>query len=321
MVATPYTLSLYLMYMPEDALEKTFFCVYDQIKEDITCKLPHVRTFYHVRNCGNKALWRFRFSSFFTYFFIHFTKIYAMDILDFAPQLIGLSKYTCIEDGSGNFTYGQTVDVFAPIKLPNTWWGLMRRLQHGPIYGKTLGTNRQCENRLITSPQDIESPLIKGKKYSLVNFNDVWNQASEKKRRNIRYVYDITDEMFAKVKRCKAILLTQPLQDDGMDEKDMLNLYDKYIKLYADKGVVLKPHPVESLDYGVIFPNAVYLKTRIPMQLLSVMGMRFEYAITPYSTAVSVFTNETKIIWIGSECNPLIAEKTELVKNAMNQSK
>ena len=321
MVATPYTLSLYLMYMPEDALEKTFFCVYDQIKDDITCKLPHVRTFYSIANADKKTFWRFRLSSIFRYFFIRFTDIYAMDFLDFTPQLIGRSKYTSIEDGAGNFTYGQYVDVFKPFALPRTWWGFKRRLQHGPVYGKTMGTNRQCINRLITSPEDITSPLLQGKKFTLVDLHAEWQNASETKKNNIKYVFNITESIFLQAKECKTILLTQPLQTDGMTTEEMIELYRKYINKYVRDGVVIKPHPIEQLDYGKLFPQAVFLKTRIPMQLLSVMGITFDRALTPYSTAVSALPSTTEIEWIGMECNELIAKKTKLVMQSMTKKR
>lgn len=304
MVATPYALSLYLMYMPEDALEKTFFCVYDQIKDDITSKLPHVRTFYHIMNADKNTYWRFRLVAAIKYFFVQFTKIYSMDFLDFVPQLIGHSKYTCLEDGTGSFSFAPHDDVLRPWELPNTFWGIKRRIQHGSVYGRVMGNNKQCINRLITSQSDVESPYIKGKTYTLIDMREEWQKASDKKKENLCKLFNISGTQLEELTKYKTIILTQPLASVGISEQEAVDIYAPYVQKYQQSGVVIKPHPAERTDYTKYFPNAIVLQTKAPMQLLTAMGVQFDRAITIFSTAVGTLPKETEIIWLGTEVHP-----------------
>lgn len=304
MVATPYTLSLYLMYMPEEALEKTFFCVYNQLKDDIISQLPHVQTFYEFEEANNKQYWRFRLIAAIKYFFIRFTDIYAMDFLNFVPQLIGHCKYTCLEDGTGSFSFAPHDAVLKPWQLPYSLWGLKRRIQHGPVYGRAMGNNKQCVNRLITSPGDIESPFIKGRNYTLVDFNNAWNNASQKKKDSILKIFNLSNAQIEKATCCKTIVLTQPLVFVGITEVEVIDIYAPYIKQYQDNGVLIKPHPAENIDYSRYFPNVMVWRTKAPMQLLTAMGAHFDRAITVFSTAVGTLPADTEIIWLGTEVHP-----------------
>lgn len=306
MVATPYALSLYLMYMPEDALEKTFFCVYDQIKPDITSQLPHVRVFQYVMNADKNTYWRFRLVAAIKYFFVRFTEIYAMDFLDFVPQLIGRSKYTCIEDGTGSFSFAPHSDVLRPWNLPNTFWGIKRRIQHGSVYGRVMGNNKQCINRLITSQADVDSPYIVGKKYTLVDMREEWVKSTDQKKGNMCKVFNISGTQLEELTKYKTIILTQPLASVGISEKEAVDIYAPYVQEYQQNGVVIKPHPAECTDYAKYFPNAIILQTKAPMQLLTAMGVHFDRAITIFSTAVGTFPKETEIIWLGTEVHPLL---------------
>ncbi len=307
MVATPYALSLYLIYMPEDALDNTFFCVYDQINADIIAKLPHVRVFNHIANANKKTFWRFRIVALIKYFFIRFTDIYAMDFLDFSPQLIGTSKYTCLEDGTGSFTFAENSEVLSPFALPRNFWGFKRRLQHGSIYGKVMGDNKQCINRLITSPADSKSSLIRGRKYTLVNFEKEWVNSSVLKQNNIENIFSIHKDEIEIVKQHAAVILTQPL-GSKVTEQEKVDIYAPYIMKYKEFGVVIKPHPAETTDYTRYFPDVLVWKTKAPMQLLTAMGVKFRVAVTIFSTAVGTLPDDTEIIWLGTKVNKKLFE-------------
>lgn len=305
MVATPYALALYLMYMPDDALEKTYFCVYDQIKCDIQTKLPHVEDFTRIQNAGKKVMWKFHLEAIFKYWFIRRTDIYAMDFLDYVPQLIGHHTYTCIEDGTGSYTFANDSEVLTPFELPNTWWGFKQRIKYGPVYGRLMGTNKYCINRLVTSAGDVNAKVLQGRHYTLLNWQEMWNNASENKKDIFKHVFSFDDVVLAKLRHCNTIILTQPIKCKTISEQEAMNVYAPYIEQYMQEGVVIKPHPAEfkNTDYTRYFPQTYVLNTKLPMQVLSAMGVHFKRAITIFSTAVSNLPKDTEIIWLGTEIN------------------
>ena len=91
-----------------------------------------------------------------------------------------------------------------------------------------------------------------------------------------------------------------------MSSEEVVAVYRSSIETYRGTGIVIKPHPRDKFDYESVFPDCKVLKTRIPMQLLCAFGVRFERVITPFSTAVSEFPEDTEIVWLGSAGNKKI---------------
>ena len=307
-----YSLLLYILQCPDDELEKTFYMCYAPEIDYITKKLPFCDTCYELwwDRVDKYKLWRYRLKSLTKYFAVRFTKIYAQADALGATQLIGHRDYIVIEDGHGYFTYGLQQKRLQPFVVPRTLWGWKQKIKYGPLYGKKMGTNSQCVDRLITADFDADSSWIKGRKYTLLNLEELWRSASDYKKRFIYDVYDINDDMLGEVRKCHTIVLTQPWAEAYLiPEHEVAAIYAPYIEKYKDTGVVIKPHPREKLDYRKYFPDVYIWETRAPLQLFMLMGLCFDNAVTVNSSAVSLFTKSTNIIWLGTEVHPTICKR------------
>lgn len=303
-VATPYAFSLYLLYMPDDAWDKTFFCICGQMTNKSSI-IPHVRVFNHVLNAGKSVMWRFRLECICKYFLINRTKIYAMDFLDYAPPMIGFAKYTCLEDGTGSFLFANDSDCLTPFVLPKTWWGFKQRIKYGPVYGGRMGMNSYCIDRLVTSKNNEMSNVLQGRKYTALDWQKLWGEASVYKKALLQRIFDVDAELISNLKSSDTLILTQPIKCKTISEQEAMDIYAPYIEQYKQSGVVIKPHPREfaDTDYTKYFPQTYVLNTKLPMQILSAMGVHFKRAITIFSTAVSNLPEDTEIIWLGTEIN------------------
>ena len=307
-VDTTYTLFLYLLYQNQEDIERTMFFVGDAISDDIAAQLPNcVKISTNKEDYeGKENLWRIRWNLFWKYHLaICCTKIYAQDHLRFSSQLICGLKYTLLEDGPRTFTANKDNDIFRkrpPLDLKTTLW---IKIFIGTIHGYEFGRNRQCVNRIISSAEDISSPLIAGKKYELVDRNLLWGKNSKQEKDYIMRVFNITNETLKIAKNAHTIFFSQPLITDcGLTEDEHLSIILPYYERWKIDGFVIKPHPRDKFDYKKHFPDAIIMNCKAPMQLLNTMGLAFKRAITVSSTAVSDLPPETELIWIGNEINP-----------------
>ena len=308
-----YTLLLYLLHCPDDELAKTFYLCYAPSADHITKHLPISDNCYELwwDRVDKQKLWRYRLKSLTTYFPLLFTKKYAQVDACGATQIINHTNYTLIEDGHGYFTYAYDSPHVQPFDVPKTFWGFKQKLKFGPLHGKRMGQNKQCIDRLITADHDTESPWIKGRKYTLLDIQELWNKASEYKKKFILDVYDIQSDVVDKLKDYKTIILTQPWAEAFLiPEKEVLDIYAPYVEQYKNTGVVIKPHPREKdIDYAKHFQNVFVWQTRAPLQIFMLMGIEFENVITVNSSAISLFPSTTNIVWLGSEVHSVILDR------------
>lgn len=82
------------------------------------------------------------------------------------------------------------------------------------------------------------------------------------------------------------LLLTQPLSEDGyITEREKINIYSKIIKDNY-KNILIKPHPRELTNYQNYFKNIILLDKDIPIELYSLLGMKFYKVVSLFSTSV-----------------------------------
>lgn len=309
-VDTTYSLSLYLLYVSEEDIRRTAFFVGNTIPKTVSDKLPFVVRINTDPNryaCRKKILLRRRIEALVKWRFRIKTFMYAQDHLVYSPQIIGRSHYFLLEDAPNVYTNYKTLPFFISV-YPKT---LKERIKtyvfYGPIGIRRLGTNKQCVDRLVTSPTDLDSDLLKGKKYTLVDMRQLWEQSSKTKQEYILSLFGIGKTMLDIAKACHVIIFTQPLVEDcGLTEQEMMDIYKPYIEKYADEGVIIKPHPRDKFDYAKNFPQTAILDCMAPMQLLNAMGMDFKTAVTVCSSAVTAMSDDTRIIWMGAAVNKKI---------------
>lgn len=319
LVDTNYTLSLYLLYMPLEAIGQTVFFIGNTIPQAYSKYLPNVIRLNDVRTPFQrlylrilaKLKWRFRYK----------TVFFAQDHISFSSQIIDTCNYTLLEDAPLIFTNYKEITFMRPFQ-PQSWKGKLHFfLTLGTIGRNVIGTNSQCVNRIYTEEKDSESELIKGRNAEKVDLGDLWSNSPDEKKAFIKKVFSISDVVLTCGKKYSTILFTQPLMIDcKLTEEEVVNVYKPYIDLYGKDGIVLKIHPRDTFDYLKFFTNAFIMDCKAPMQLLNAMGVVFETAITVSSTAVSAMPSATKIIWIGTHVNEKIGRVYGNVKCPVKNS-
>ena len=118
----------------------------------------------------------------------------------------------------------------------------------------------------------------------------------------------MSDEIINTFKQSKSVLFTQPLSEDGaIDEETKISIYKDVIN--SDKSISIKPHPREKTDYKKLFPGNTILEHNIPIELLTLLGVKFEKSYTIFSTAVLSFPYSTEIHFLGTCVHPKLVEK------------
>ena len=254
--------------------------------------------------------WRFFLQSKLRFWSIGLSKIYAQDNIPSVSPIVGFHKYSEIEDAPYLFSLYKDNFRLNSFELPHSWSGIKQRIRKGNIYGRHLGRTRQCINRYVSllSPDDAQSELLKGKNYTVMNLQKMWNEASEYKKEFILQTFGINIKDLSILQSVSTIILTQPfIADAKLTIEEQMDLYRPYIEKYAKEGVVIKPHPREKIDYNEFFPDVTILPGGVPIQVFNVMGCHFERAVTVCSTAISsMVSNETEIVWIGTRVHPNI---------------
>ena len=291
----------------------TQFFVGDAIPDEICRYLPNCERISTKKEEWDdiKKIKQFRLRSLWMYRpRIWFTHIYAQDHLLFSPQLIGHQKYYLLEDAPGCFSivsnpHNKFFKVYMPDDLKTQLW---LKIYKGSIYGHSFGRNSQCINRILTSPEDFMSYLIRGKKYQQVDLQQMWDSSDEQKRSFIKNMFGITHEMEEAMSKAETLYLSQPFVEDcGLSKDEIKDIVQPHYEKWKSGGFVIKPHPRDKFDYRVEFPEAQIMQTKAPMQLLNIMGMKFKRAITVCSTAISSLSPETERIWLSSSINEKIS--------------
>ncbi len=303
-----YALMQYLLYASDEQLKKTFFYLVHpgSFDADMVKRLGAAKWVYYV---SDESMWKQRLGILFKYRWrIRRTTIYAQDCHWMASWLIGNSKYIYLEDSPKCISLVRPEVDF--IKFPpRTKLGIPMVWKYGTVFGHPAGTNQQCINRLLTQDIDIQSQYVRGKAYEKVDHLELWNKASDWKKSYILKVYDINNEVLSRLEKFQIWFLSSPLKEDAnMTDEEIVQLYTPYFAEYQKQGLVIKPHPRDKFDYEKYFPQALVLKSRAPMQLLSEMlKIKVKQAVTICSSAVSSFDeNETQVIRLGAKIHPKI---------------
>ena len=307
-VDTPYALALYFLRMGTESVSRTRFFVGQTLPDEIFKQLPNaVRIEVDKQRCEVR-LYRLGFRLKCLLFHLRYvvgTKIFAQDHIFCAPPLVCGMRYTLIEDGPGFYGWNPhrpSIDGFF-VRL-GLW------VLNGPIYLKHFGRNEQCVNRWVTSDEDARIYQEEMRQYEHFDVSALWKKApKELKTLILRLFGDLSGgtEIESLARSCRTILLTQPLMEDfGLSSDELVAVYRPVVEKYKDTGICIKIHPRDKFDYGHAFPGCKVMKTRIPMQLLCAFGVKVERAITPFSTAISEFPDDTEIVWLGTEINEKI---------------
>jgi hypothetical protein len=314
-VDTVYTLMVYLFYSSEEELAQTFYFFGNGVAKSIRQRFPCHYYFDGSKEINKNILWRFFFLKVLGYFrwpFLRKAKIMGHDHLIYSPYIIGKRNYTYIEDGPRVLSLWFSGNLYK--NICNYWSRrllLLKKIANffiGDVRGRPVATNKQCDELILTTDENV--PWIAGKKRIIISLSNLWNTMDEQKRCHILSIYDLSDADIHSLEEKTHIVLTQPFLTDGLiSEKEQVEIYENIIQKYDSSKIVLKPHPRDHVNYEKYFPDIFIFDKPVPMQLLSIMGIRFKKAITVCSSSINSFSPETEKEWIGSSIHPALFEK------------
>ena len=234
--------------------------------------------------------------------------LYVNDHLEPCPIFIGKKKYTLLEDGPHSnvcFEGGvlekrdQTARKMRAFKI--------RQFIYGPTFGYSFGRNKQCTDLLLGYMDDSE--FIKSKRCRLIDFKKEWSACSEKKKRFILSMFNLTDEDLHFLKRYPIVLFTQPFYKRFINKEEHARIYKTIAKKYPKDKLIIKPHPRDDINYEEILPGYAVFRKKISSQMLEILNVKWDRAITVCSSSVFDFNYPIEKDWYGVECSPMLKKK------------
>lgn len=308
-VDTYYALALYLLYSSFDEIKDTVFFIGSTICKDVESQLPSVTRFdnkKHTEKISAIEFIKLRIEFLVRRMFqVRGRVMYGQDHLPYFELLLGRGHYVLLEDSPGVFSRCFSVNFLKPRIVPMGFReGLFHWLRYGTLFGRIMGMNDQCVNRIITDKCDISSDAISGRKYELVSLEDLWHKSSEEKKQYIKRVFGITATVLEESAGFASVFLTQPFREDcGLSDEEWVSVIRPIL---CDGKTMVKVHPRDKFDYKKYFPNVYILDVCAPMQLLVMLGLHFEKAITICSSSINAFPNSVEKVVIGTQVSPKI---------------
>ncbi len=219
--------------------------------------------------------------------------VYGFDCMEWTNPILSLShEFYLIEDGFGNYI----MPSLNKERFNASWWRKFlvskTNIFHVP-FGISDAVTKIYLTGIMPIPKEIDH------KTCVVSVEKLWNHISEDKKLFLLNFF-IGERDFTVQRDRKILLLTQCFSEDKiMSEEQKIDIYSRVIRLYGENNIVLKTHPRESTDYKEIFPSLSIIDYPVPFQLLNLLGLSFEIAISVNSTAIFSLSNDThKVILI-----------------------
>ncbi len=235
-------------------------------------------------------------------------EIFAQDHFNFSSMLIGGQDYNYISDGFNDFSAYMRTEIFR-----DTWnWRQNNSLKHsllkwfcGPTWMGWFCLNDQCTGVLHENPQPIpyarrELALRK------VDMQKIWHNIDDSRKEEICRYFNITADEAGQLSAYPVVLLAQSFESTGdLTTEELVGIYRKALADFDESQVMIKTHQFGRIRYKKYFPRAFVFEKTVPMQLLVLLGGgNIKTAITINSTAVSLFGDAVKIIWLGEKVHP-----------------
>lgn len=214
--------------------------------------------------------------------------VWGADHITGAKFFLKRFKFILLEDGTINYN---------PVAYKRSW---KNKLFSVPAYGMHANVRKIYLTQSENIPDCIKD------KVEVINLDELWNKKNHKEKMEIIDILGVDIDRISILKDKSYILYTQPLSEDGIiSEREKIQLYEEILKKYDINKVVIKPHPRENTDYQFFFKDVYVFCDNIPSELLPLLGVRFEKAITLFSTAV-LQHNRNSIVFYGTNVHPKI---------------
>lgn len=307
-VDTVYSLFIYLLISTEEEINNTYFFFSDGIDVSIREKFPN---FHYIPSKKFPKLnfvsrvWlrlRLRITARFKWPFLSSADLYGHDHLCISSPLIGNRKMIVLEDGLANYCdnpLGSTeyhgMDLF------------IRKLLFGPLSTEMpLGKSSYAKKVILTGIRSI--PEVLQDKVILINLPQLWEELARERKERVSGFFSISPTMLAELTQKEVVLFTQPFTDD-ITSDELIAIYRNMIEGVDITKLIIKRHPRDMVDYREAFPGVCVFEKPIPMELLTLLGVKFKEAYTISSTAVLLLPSVVKIHFVGNNVHPVLLKK------------
>ena len=197
--------------------------------------------------------------------------------------------YIAVEDGNNSGRYNSVV-----IANQGFFW-LKRILAKCNYLFMQDGYSKYGKAYEVNSAQGVYS---KGRRIIECSRHMLMNQLNEKDKLQLYNVFKCWDslESVRSTKKC-AMILTQPL----CTEENRIRLYQKIVNMFeGEYNVLIKPHPIDQVDYKKAFPQCIVLKGKFPIEIFNLYcEFDIEKIVTVYSTSLDTLTFAKEKVSLG----------------------
>ena len=120
-------------------------------------------------------------------------------------------------------------------------------------------------------------------------------------------IFGITRDDITLLEEKPIIFFSQPLiVDEIFVDEEYVELLKHIFSHYETSKIIIKVHPRDTFDYKKYFPELEVFSKPVNIQLLSLLNLAFEKAITIFSSAVFDLPDNIEVDWFGPDIHPNI---------------
>lgn len=217
--------------------------------------------------------------------------VYGADHILGATFFLKRYKFYLIEDGTENY------------QLRNYKRSWKNRLFSLPKFGM----HKNVVKVYLTKKENV--PDCIKHKVEYINIKGLWNKKTESEKNEILNILNVDKAKIKQLNEKSIILFTQPLSEDNvLTESEKISLYKNIISKYELSKLVIKPHPREKTDYSKYFPEITVFSETYPSEVLDVLGVNFDKAVTLFSTSVFSYPKEN-VDFYGTKIHPKLLSR------------
>ena len=224
-------------------------------------------------------------------------EIYGQDHIRLGNILVDMGEFYLIEDGLYSYNKSE-------ISVNNYIEKIKRKIGINPILGNHKNVKKIFLTGLAPIPKNIAH------KVEIINLKELWNKKTLKEQNEILDIFSFNLNIKEKIKGREIIFFTQPLSEDNViTEVEKIDIYSKIIKKYPKDRLIIKTHPREKTNYKEIFKEYLILDNPFPFEILNLLDVKFNKAITLFSTAALGLGKEVEVDFYGTEVHMKILER------------
>lgn len=236
--------------------------------------------------------------------------LYGNDNLE-VSRFFKINSFNILEDGLINYTFidnskVQKINLKKLIKLEFKKY-------------KSYGLEENIKKIYLTGLAPIPKEIAH--KVEIINLKELWDKKSLEEQNEILDIFSFDLNIKETIKSRDIILFTQPLSEDAViTEEEKIELYSKIIKKYPQDRLIVKTHPREKTNYKEMFKDNLVLDNPFPFEILNLLDVKFNKAVTIFSTAALGLGKDVAVDFYGTEVNDKILARFGSCENIMKRN-